>query len=168
MFVHIHRALLLAPLIVAGMTGGSHAASLKTTCGALVQNIVITQNSKFETTSTTFVRVPKAALFVTVPAPASTTRCIKVRFTVGATCIGVSGSERCFIRALANGAEMNPTANGNQLLAGRQFFAAGNAYQWISRLGVGAHEIEIQIRRDASESTTVAVDNWAMDIEILK
>jgi hypothetical protein len=162
MFQHLSRVCLLGALVTVAMASLSQAAVVKTSCGAPIQSIVVTKKAsdpQFESTSTNFVRLPGSALNVVVPA--GTMRCVKVRLTPKASCQGNGGNADCFIRAVADGVEMSPgTLGGNDMR---------DAYQWVSRLGPGTHLVQIQLRRVAENAgAIVRIDDWAMDVEILK
>lgn len=157
---------LLAAIVLLASTTASVTAVMRVDCGAPVQSIVLMDDKTFETTRTAFTRVPNAIMEVIVPAEA--TRCIKVRFIATVVCRGGSGSERCFIRAVADGLEMEPKGGGgDRIFSGRQFEGTGGAYQWTGRFGAGTHRLQIQVRSDG-QFTTVGVDDWTMDVEILE
>ncbi len=147
---------------------GQHIASrdCQTNCGTLLKSTVVTGNEPFQTASKAFVRV-RGAVF-TVVVPSGERRCIKVRFTAGATCRGNSGNEACFIRVVAGDEEMHPRAGANQGFGGRTFQPTGFAYQWVGRFGPGEHVVQIQVRTlNIPEFITVGVDDWTMDVEVL-
>jgi hypothetical protein len=164
--LRIAKISLLATLLATLMAGMAQAGVVDTSCFAPIESRVLTGNDLFQTTSKTFVRVHGAALTVVVPA--TLTRCIKVRFTGGVTCKAPSGTETCFIRALADGVEMNPQGAGQQALSGELLQPTGLGFQWVKRLGPGQHVIQIQVRSvNVPESITVGVNDWMMDVEVL-
>ena len=164
--LRIAKTGLLAMVLATVMAGVAQAEILQTNCGLPVQSKVVTGNDLFETTSKTFVRVRGAVL--TIAVPAGLTRCIKVRFTGGVTCKAPSGNQTCFIRAMAGGIEMNPQGDAKQRLSGELQKPTGLGYQWVRRLGPGPHVIQIQVRSvKDSETVTVGVENWMMDVEEL-
>jgi hypothetical protein len=165
MLSHIGRACFLTAFIVVASTSLSHAITVRIDCGSLVENKVVTRNNLFETTATTFTAVPAA--FVDITIPAATTRCVKLRFNAGVTCKGGSGSEVCYVRGLVNGAVMNPAGGSRQGMTGRAFGPTGVSFTWVNRLGAGTHRLTIEVRTDPSTATTVGVDDWTMDVEVL-
>jgi hypothetical protein len=43
------------------------------------------------------------------------------------------------------------------------------SYAWVTRLGPGSHLIQIQARRVADNAgAIIRVDDWVMDVEVLK
>jgi hypothetical protein len=142
--------------------GQLHAAPLKTSCGAPVQSFVLTQTQSaphFQTTGTNFVRLMGAAQNVVVPA--GTTRCVKVRLTARVSCQGDGGNATCYLRAVANNVEMSPGPIGDSDV---RF-----SYEWVTRLSPGTHLVQIQARRVADNSgAIIRIDDWVMDVEILK
>lgn len=162
MFPDLVRALSVALFFIVASTDLSHAAPVKTTCGAPIQSIVLTQTQSaphFETSSTSFVRLTGAVLNIVVPA--QVTRCVKVRFTGRVSCQGNGGNATCYLRALAKNVEMNPGAIGESDV---RF-----SYEWISRLEAGTNQVQIQARRIADNSgAIIRIDDWVMDIEIFR
>src|SRR6476661_9948667 len=163
---HAMKSCLLAAAVTAATAGALQAEIVQINCGAPIQSIVPTSNELFQTTSKRFIRLQGAV--ATVRVPAGQRRCVKVRFTASATCSASVGFGTCFIRALADGEQLNPRTNGNQAFFGSASAEpTGIGYQWIGRLGDGEHVIQIQLRTDdvPNLTTTVGVDDWTMDVE---
>jgi hypothetical protein len=158
MFQHTSKTVLAALLFTAASADISRGA-IKTNCGASIQSSVVTKTPsepQFVSTSTAFVRLPGTALNVVVPA--GTKRCVKVRFTPRASCQGNGGNATCTVRAIANNVEMKPGILGIR-----------DSYQWVSELDPGTHLVQIQVRRIAEDAgAIIRVDEWVMDVEILK
>ncbi len=162
----IARTTLLAMLLATVTAGIAQAAVVQTACSTPVESKAVTGNDLFETTSKTFVRVHGAAVTITVPA--TLTRCIKVRFTASVTCKAPSGTQTCFIRALAAGSEMNPQGVAQQGMSGELLQPTGLGFQWVKRMGPGQHVIQVQVRSvNVPETITVGIDDWMMDVEVL-
>jgi len=131
-------------------------------CGAPVNSVIRLEPVASSTSSTVFVNL----INVNIAVPAGTTRCIKVIFTGEALCRGPTAvSDNCIIRAMDNAIEMNPQGGGAQLLLSEDPTANAHAYEWVSRVGAGNHNIQIQ-RRVTNAATVFTLDDWTFDVSI--
>jgi hypothetical protein len=146
----------------ASEASGSEAA-VRSSCGQVIQSIVVTENAVSTTSSTSFVNVPGAGLTVAVPSGA--TRCIKVLFTAESACSVTSGGDYCYVRALDNGVEMNPQGASFQAIASEASTARGHAFEWVRRVPAGNHAIVLQ-RRVAAAATVFTIDDWTFDVQV--
>ena len=134
-------------------------------CTTPVQSRFRTESSGLQTDSTSFSTVPGAVLQVIVPA--GTTRCVKAVFTGEAGCRGPAGDAFCYIRAIADGAVMNPNGGSEQVFSSNDPSAESHAYTWINRLGPGTYNIAVQGRVENS-ATDFFLDDWTFEVETLR
>lgn len=140
-------------------------ALVTASCGTPGANVVRSESSSLETSSTNFASVPGAS--ATVAVPAGQTRCIKVVFTGEAACGGSGGTDFCYIRALDNGNEMDPRGDAQRAFVSEDSSAEAHAYEWIRRVGAGNHTIVVQ-GRVASSNSTFFLDDWTLDVQVLQ
>jgi len=146
-----------------GSTDDADAAALITTaCGSQFFSTVRTENAVRTTTSTAFVTLPGAATIVNVPSGA--TRCIKVVFTAETACRQTPVSDVCYVRALDNGVAMQPQGGNVQAIDSEHGTPSGHGFEWVRRVGAGAHTIVIQWRV-GNAATIFTIDDWTFDVQ---
>lgn len=134
-----------------------------TTCGPQQTSIVKTQSSPSITNSVAFQPVPGAATQIVVPEGQS--RCVKVLLTAETACEVTGGDDFCHVQALLDGAPMNPNGTGFQTLQSEDGTAEAGAYEWIKRVGEGAHVIRLERRVD-NALTSFWWDDWTFDVSL--
>jgi hypothetical protein len=135
-----------------------------TTCGPSQTSTVRTQNAPTTTRATAWATLPGASTQVNVPM--GQTRCVKVLFTGETACTPNAGvPDFCYIRALADGVEMDPQGGGFQVLDSEDPGAGARAYEWVGRLGPGNHVITIEWRV-FNPATIYWLDDWTFDVEV--
>jgi hypothetical protein len=131
-------------------------------CGAPINSVLRLEPVASSTSSTVFVNLVN----VNIAVPAGTFRCIKVVFTAEAACRGPSAvADFCLIRALDNAVEMHPQGTSAQIFLSEDASANAHAYEWVSRVGGGNHNIQIQ-RRVTNAATVFTLDDWTFDVSI--
>jgi hypothetical protein len=130
-------ARLVAPaLFLAGSVSMASADALTTQCGKTIYSVVRTTTDVFTFNSELpHVDVPNTAFRVTVPEGG--TRCVTLTFSASAAC-----PHACFISALDSNGVFAPSASNR--FAQADVFRA-KFFQWVERVGAGAHAIRIQI-----------------------
>jgi hypothetical protein len=148
--------------------GGPPAAGgmlVNTPCGDYTQpNLVRTQSTPGVTSSVGFVNLPGSGFAFNVPAAAS--RCVKVLLTAETSCTGYAGDDFCYVQALIDGAPMDPDGANFQAMDSEDATASAHAYEWVGRVGPGAHNLVIQ-QRVGNANTVFRTDDWTQDIQIL-
>ena len=133
------------------------ATQATVSCGALVSDVIRTQDASLTFSNTNFVSLANSSVSVNVPA--GTTRCVKVLFTAEA-----GATHFCYVRAMDNGVPMNPNGNGAQTLISHYVNSANaNSFLWARRVGPGSHVISIQRRVSGG---TCTIDDWTVDVEV--
>ena len=131
-------------------------------CGAPINSVIRLEPVASSTSSVGFVNLVN----VNIAVPAGTFRCIKVVFTAETLCQGPAAvADNCIIRALDNAIEMNPQGGGAQILLSEDSTPNAHAYEWVSRVGGGNHNIQIQ-RRVTNAATIFTLDDWTFDVSI--
>lgn len=94
-------------------------------------------------------------------------------FTAETACTSPRGlyPNYCEVRALDNGVEMNPAAQGRHVLDSAIGGYYGALYQshsieWVRRVGPGAHQVILQ-RRVSDSDLEFYVDDWTFDVQML-
>ena len=142
--------------------GGAVPPAKVTNCGALLSSTVVTQNAPRTTNVAAFQTLPGASLHFTVP-PAQS-RCVKLLFTAETACGLTAGPDFCYVRALIDAAPMDPDGAGFQAIDSEDGTASAHAYEWVKRVGPGAHTIELQTRVLAA-GTPFWLDDWTFDVQ---
>ena len=132
-------------------------------CGPEVQNIVRTQSAFGSTNSVAAVPIPPATMTINVPA--DQTRCVKVLFTAETSCTGFAGADLCRVQATIDGAPMNPNGAGFMTIDSEDATADGHAFEWVKRVGGGAHVVRIT-QAVANAATTFTYDDWTLDVSV--
>ena len=135
-------------------------------CGAVVDNLVKTQNQPVETSVPAMpgVAIPGAQFQITVPPDQQ--RCLKLLFTAESSCTGYAGDDYCYVRALVDGQPMDPDGQQFQALDSEDATASAHAYEWIKHVGPGVHNITI-LRRTGNANTVFRLDDYTSDLEVL-
>jgi hypothetical protein len=135
-------------------------------CGAVVDNLVKTQNQPVETSvpAVPGVAIPGAQFQITVPPQQE--RCLKLLFTAESSCTGYAGDDFCYVRALVDGQPMDPDGQQFQALDSEDATASAHAYEWIKKVGPGVHNITI-LRRVGNPNTVFRLDDYTSDLEVL-
>ena len=107
--------------------------------------------------------LPGAATQVVVPDGQS--RCIKVLLTAETACGITNAPDLCYVRALVDGVPMDPNGAGFQAMDSEDSTASAHAYEWIKRVGEGAHIIRIE-QRVRNAATTFYKDDWTFDVSV--
>jgi hypothetical protein len=136
-------------------------------CGAVVDNLVKTQNQPVETSVPALpgVAVPGAQFQIAVPP--NQQRCLKLLFTAESSCTGYAGDDFCYVRALVDGQPMDPDGQQFQALDSEDATASAHAYEWIGHVGPGVHNITI-LRRVGNPNTVFRLDDYTSDLEVLQ
>ena len=134
-------------------------------CGAVVDNLVKTQNQPVFTSSTANVAIPGAQFQITVPP--NEQRCLKLLYTAESSCTGYPGDDFCYVRALVDNVPMDPDGQNFQALDSEDATASAHAYEWIKHVGPGQHTITIQ-RRVGNANTDFRLDDYTSDLEVLQ
>jgi hypothetical protein len=113
--------------------------------------------------STQFVTLIKGRFQVT---PGVVADCAVLTFNAESVCGGPSNTDRCLIRALANGVEMEPAPdNEDRIFDSESTGPTARSYTWVKRgLLTGDQTFAIQIRV-AAPGTTFVVDDWLLFIQ---
>ena len=160
MFARLYAAAAVSLLTIAVCEPAQALVGIQ--CGAPINSVVRLEPVASSTASTVFVNLVN----VNISVPAGATRCVKVLFTGEASCAGPTAvADRCFIRALDNAIEMNSQGAAAQLLLTEDSSANAHAYEWVSRVPAGNHNIIIQ-RRVGNAATTFTLDDWTFDVSI--
>jgi hypothetical protein len=140
------------------------APNLKVTnCGPSMNSIVRTQNAPSSTNMVAWTPLPGAATQVVVPDGQS--RCVKVVLTAETACSGSAGPDYCYVQALADGMPMDPDGTNFQAIDSEDETASGHGYEWVTRVGEGAHIIRLE-RRVGNMATTSSWDDWTFDTQV--
>lgn len=123
-------------LLLAGLVSTASAAPLTTQCGAVLRTTAKTSTDTFTFNSQAFVNVPNGLFSVNVPTGVQ--RCVTVTFSASTSC-----PLECFVRVLDGATEMEPSGVNNQLASGNS--SEVHSFQWVRRIGAGAHAIKLQI-----------------------
>jgi hypothetical protein len=134
-----------------------------TSCGPNQTSIVKTDQTPTTTSSVPFAPMPGAATQIVVPNGQS--RCVKVLLTAETACQSDLPSDFCYVRALLDGAPMDPNGGGFQALDSEDGTASAHAYEWIKRVGAGQHTVRIERRVD-NAATTLWTDDWTFDVSL--
>ncbi len=134
-----------------------------TTCGPNQTSIVKTESSPSITNSVNWVPLPGAATQVAVPDGQS--RCIKVLLTAETACEVTNAPDFCYVRALVDGVPMDPNGAGFQAMDSEDGTASAHAYEWIKRVGEGAHIVRIE-RHVGNAATGFWTDDWTFDVSL--
>ncbi len=157
-----------AQAVVLDNDGGPHVDNppnvVSYDCGAVVDNLVKTQNQAVETSAPNFVPVPGAQFQINVPM--NQQRCLKLLFTAESSCDGYAGDDFCYVRALVDGVPMDPDGQGFQALDSEDRTASAHAYEWIKHVGPGNHLVTVE-RRVGNANTVFRLDDQTADLEIL-
>jgi len=150
------------PVLPDGGPGGGQPP-IETNCGASLASKVITSNSPSTTNATGFQTLPGAtARILDLPAG----RCIKVLFTAETACGPSANPDFCYVRAIVNGAPMDPNGMSVQAIDSSDASASAHAYEWVKKLPAGTYTIEIQ-GRVRNGLTQFYADDWTMDVQTL-
>jgi len=150
------RAALLVSVLAGGaLASPASAETIVTQCGSPISTIVRTDTGDPSLDSSTFKQIPGASVVVTVPA--GRVQCLLVLFTSIDECDG-----QCFVRAIENGAEMDPQ---DSLHSYSHFedFPEAHAFSWVRRVGAGQHTIVIQRRSTGGPFQT---HQWTMRVDL--
>jgi hypothetical protein len=156
---------LVATAVVLFVSIPAAQAVLKVTqCGPAINSAVTTVSDLSTNNSLVFVDVQGAAQNFTVPAGA--TVCVKVVFSAEAACAGsASGKDICFVQALIDGVQMRPQGGAHQAFVSEETTAGAHAYEWVSRVGAGSHDVRIQ-QKVGDANTFFELDDWTFDVQI--
>jgi hypothetical protein len=130
----------------------------RVSCGAEIRSTVKTEDTVSTTNSTTFVRLPGAAVSFSVPSGA--TRCVKVTFSAQGACSATSAPDVCQVRAV--GAHLLP--KGAKTIK-TSAATASHSFEWVSRVGAGNYTVRLH-RRVANAETEFRIDDWTLDVRI--
>ena len=136
---------------------------ITTTCGPNQTSIAKTESSPSTTKSVNFVPLPGANTQIVVPDGQS--RCVKVLLTAETACRKTNARDFCYVRALADGVPMGPNGAGFQAMDSEDGTASAHAFEWVKRLGEGAHVIRIE-QRVGNAATTFYKDDWTFDVSL--
>ena len=136
---------------------------ITTTCGPNQTSIAKTESSPSTTKSVNFVPLPGANTQIVVPDGQS--RCVKVLLTAETACRKTDARDFCYVRALADGVPMDPNGAGFQAIDSEDGTASAHAFEWVKRLGEGAHIIRIE-QRVGNAATTFYKDDWTFDVSV--
>ena len=136
---------------------------ITTTCGPNQTSIVKTETSPSISNSVNWVPLNGAATQVVVPDGQS--RCIKVVLTAETACEETGVPDFCYVRALVDGAPMDPNGAGFQTIDSESGTASARAYEWIKRVGEGPHIVRIE-RRVGNAATASWYDDWTFDVSL--
>jgi hypothetical protein len=134
-----------------------------TTCGPNQASIVKTDASPTTTSSVAFQQLAGAATQIGVPDGQS--RCVKVLLTAETACQSDLPDDFCYVRALVDGVPMDPNGANFQAMDSEDGTASAHAYEWIKRVGEGAHTVRIE-RRVGNAATTFWTDDWTFDVSL--
>jgi hypothetical protein len=134
-----------------------------TVCGPTQTSIVKTETSPSITSAVNWVPLTGAATQVAVPDGQS--RCIKVLLTAETACQVTAAPDFCYVRALVDGVPMDPDGAGFQAIDSEDGSASAHAYEWIKRVGDGAHIVRIE-RRVGNGATAFWADDWTFDVSL--
>ena len=136
--------------------GGAAAQRTVTTidCDFPTLTVVRTENTPITFANTGFLNLPGSSIsFETFG-----NRCVKVHFTAKA-----NATNSCIVRALLNGAVMNPNGGSLQTLVSFDTTPNAHAYAWAGNVGDGTHTVVIQRRVGQG---TCTIDDWTVDLEV--
>ena len=122
-----------------------------------------TESSPSTSKSVNFVPLPGANTQIVVPDGQS--RCVKVLLTTETACRKTGAADCCYVRALADGVPMDPNGAGFQAMDSEDGTASAHAFEWVKRLGEGAHIIRIE-QRVGNAATTFYKDDWTFDVSV--
>ena len=107
--------------------------------------------------------MPGASLHFTVPAGQS--RCVKLLFTAETACGLTAGPDFCYVRALIDAAPMDPDGAGFQAIDSEDGSAGAHAYEWVKRVGPGAHVDRARRPGCSPPATPFWLDDWTFDVQ---
>lgn len=99
---------------------------------------------------------------ITIDIPADKTRCVRVRFSAVAEC-----PLSCFLRAVADTNELNPSWTSNALRFSSGDEGTAHSFEWVERLGAGEHTIKISTQTGNS-SVVAKIGPWTHTVEVLE
>jgi hypothetical protein len=134
-------------------------------CGAQQQSIVTTDSAQGTTSSVAWAPTPQLATQLALPAGEQ--RCVKVLLTAETSCTGWAGANNdyCYVRALLDGAPMDPDGAGFQAMDSEDATGSAHAYEWIAKAGPGNHVITLE-RRVGNPSTVFTTDDLTFDVQL--
>ena len=143
-------------------------AATATFCGPTIRSIVRTGTPDLETFSSTF--IPLAGASVTVQVPAGRSECLKVLVTMSASCgdgKNVTFGEQCRLRVLDNSAQFMPALPpwDGVIIQSSTEYPAGQAMEFVRRVGPGKHVIAVQVRTFAP-TIDFEINVWTMDVTV--
>jgi hypothetical protein len=136
---------------------------ITTACGPNQTSIVKTDASPTTTNAVNYTLLPGALTQFNVPAGQS--RCVKVLLTAETACQGPGAADYCYVRALIDGAPMDPDGANFQAMDSEDGTASAHAYEWVKRVGAGNHTVRIE-RRVGNAATTFYTDDWTFDVSL--
>jgi len=145
-------------LLLGGLVSVASADSLTTQCGAVLRTTTKTSTATFTFNSQAFVNVPNGVFTVNVPT--GTQRCVTVTFSASTSC-----PLACFVRVLDGATEMEPAGVSNQLAEGNSDEV--HSFQWVRRIGAGAHAIKLQIGTGGT-AQNATIGPYTVNLEVLE
>jgi hypothetical protein len=132
-------------------------------CGPNQTSIVKTDASP--TTTNVVAYTPLAGAATQIVVPDGQSRCVKVLLTAETACQGPLAADTCYVRALIDGAPMDPDGANFQEMDSEDGTASAHAYEWVKRVGDGNHIVRIE-RRVGNGATTFWTDDWTFDVSL--
>ena len=132
-------------------------------CGPNQTSIVKTDASP--TTTNVVAYTPLAGAATQIVVPDGQSRCVKVLLTAETACQGPLAADTCYVRALIDGAPMDPDGANFQEMDSEDGTASAHAYEWVKRVGDGNHIVRIE-RRVGNAATTFWTDDWTFDVSL--
>lgn len=130
-------------------------------CTAVTLSVLKSDNVGASTSSVAFTTLPNATAAVQTNGP----RCLKVVFTAETICRLSAAADFCYLRALVNGAAMNPN-DATRAIDSESSTARGHAYEWFLPVtAAGTYTVAIQ-GRVGNSATRFTVDDWTLDLEV--
>jgi hypothetical protein len=136
---------------------------MTTACGPNQTSIVKTDASPTTENAVAFQQMPGAVTQFGVPDGQS--RCVKVLLTAETACQSQLAADFCYVRAVIDGAPMDPNGAGFQAMDSEDGTASAHAYEWVKRVGEGVHTVRIE-RRVGNAATTFWTDDWTLDTSL--
>jgi hypothetical protein len=136
---------------------------ITTACGPNQTSIVKTDATPTTTNSVANQQMPGAVTQFSVPDNQS--RCVKVLLTAETACQSDLPADFCYVRALIDGVPMDPNGANFQAMDSEDGTASAHAYEWVKRVGEGAHIVRIE-RRVGNAATTFWTDDWTFDVSL--
>ena len=137
-------------------------------CGPQQQSIVTTNSAQVTTNSVPW--VPSPALQTQFQLPNGPERCVKVLLTAETSCTGVAGApnDYCYVRALLDGAPMDPDGLNFQTIDSEDASGDGHAYEWVAdHVGPGNHVVTLE-RRVGNANTVFTTDDLTFDVQLFQ